>query len=147
MSTWADAFTTATQTEDTATKWKLFQIAADEDEHPHAQFIIGLRYLQGMLVEKNEVLSFQYIRLAAKHYTTGNISVGMARNQLANMYAQGQGTSVDLVHAYKWVLLAEKVSGIETRKSEIAPYLAEPQKRQAESLAAACVSSGMKICD
>jgi tetratricopeptide (TPR) repeat protein len=63
---------------------------------PLAQNYIGLMYVEGLGVAKDEVKGFAYIEQAAK-----NNSV-IAQNNLGNLYRQGKGCAINMVKAVEW---------------------------------------------
>ena len=69
-------------------------------EDPRSTFWIGLCYLEGWGVQKNEKEAHRLFLLAAGGGVPG------AYVNLANMYLLGIGVSVDLIEAYKWIAIA-----------------------------------------
>ena len=67
-----------------------------EGGDPEAQFELGRRYLQGVGLERNDVMALHWIRAAAEQ--------GFARAEagLAWMYAVGRGVARDDAQAFAW---------------------------------------------
>ena len=67
-----------------------------EEGDPDAQFELGRRYLQGVGLERNDVMALHWVRAAAQQ--------GYARAEagLAWMYAVGRGVVRDDVQAFDW---------------------------------------------
>lgn len=67
-----------------------------EEGDPDAQFDLGRRYLQGVGLERNDVMALHWVRAAAQQ--------GYARAEagLAWMYAVGRGVVRDDVQAFDW---------------------------------------------
>ena len=67
-----------------------------EEGDPDAQFELGRRYLQGVGLERNDVMALHWVRAAAQQ--------GYARAEagLAWMYAVGRGVVRDDAKAFEW---------------------------------------------
>lgn len=67
-----------------------------EAEIPLAQNYIGLFYLEGLGVEKDEALGFQYLEKGAINKSP------IAQNNLGNLYREGKGCTLDMDKAVYW---------------------------------------------
>lgn len=63
---------------------------------PLAQNYIGLMYVEGLGVAKDEAKGFAYIEQAAKSKSA------IAQNNLGNLYRQGQGCTINMDKAVEW---------------------------------------------
>jgi len=108
-------------------------LAAQGD--PKSQMGLGLIYLNGNGVAKDETQAAYWFRKAAEK---GNAK---AQVQLAVMYFNGQGVNKDIIEAYKWLNIAGvkghpdriKISE-QVEKSMTAEELSEAKKRLEESI-------------
>ena len=117
---------------DYATAMRLFRPLAEQGD-AKAQFTIGLMYVNGQGVQRNDAEALRWYRLAAER--------GDARAQfnLGIMYRNGQGVPQDYVHAFMWLSLsaargnqsAINNQGIVAQQMTPA-QLAEAQKRASE---------------
>lgn len=77
---------------------KIFQdlLPCAESGVPLAQNYIGLMYVEGLGITKDEAKGFAYIEQAAKSNNP------VAQNNLGNLYRQGQGCLINMIKAVEW---------------------------------------------
>ena len=80
---------------------------AAEQNHFGAQYELGMSYLKGDGVDKDEKKAFELFEKAALKGDNN------AQYQLALCYQHGKGTNKDFVKAYAWLKIASVGSGAE----------------------------------
>jgi len=97
-----------------STHW--LRLAAKEG-YADAQFNLGLQYLNGDGVKRNNTLAFQWFSRSAKQGVAG------AQFNLALMYEKGEGTGVDNKQAIKWYQSAAKRGSVNAMQNLGIKYL------------------------
>ncbi len=75
-----------------------------QQDHPQAQFQLGMLYLAGQGVEMDVAQGIEWLERAA------NGGLYLAANELAQIYLSGRGVAPDEQEAMKWVELATKLA-------------------------------------
>lgn len=91
---------------------KCFEIAAEAGSST-ALGNLGLIYLKGYGVDKNEKKSFEYFRLSAEQGNT------MAMSQVSDMYRLGVGVRKNVAKSNYWKMLSSSPEKYSKRKDEI----------------------------
>jgi len=86
--------------------WDLSQITVvktrAEQGDPEAEHILGLKFLYGQEVPRDEQLAFEWIEKAAQQgYAPAQVDLG-------HLYVQGLGVTADKAEGFKWYLAAAR---------------------------------------
>lgn len=73
---------------------------AEVQNHPLAQYYLGIMYANGQGVQQNHEEAAKWFRAAAEQ------GVMQAQYRLAELYSSGQGVPQDYEHAYAWYSVA-----------------------------------------
>ena len=103
---------------------------AAEQGHVQAQFGLGVLFMEGQGIPKNNAEAVRWFRLAA---TRGHI---MAQHNLGSMYATGDGVPKDDIEAYAWFILASEQGSQLSKviKKEIVKQMSRDQIAKAKKL-------------
>ena len=104
-----------------------------------AQAALGLLYLNGRGVSKNEKTAAKWIKLAAEQ---GHIH---AQFNLAGLYFDGRGIPQDYVYAHMWYNIHGGIGGRQYRDI-VAKQMTSDQIATAQKLARECVRKKYKGC-
>lgn len=130
-----------------------FKAAAEILQHlasqgdPNAQINLGMLYLQGKGVPKDEAEAASLFEQSARQ---GNPSAAM---NLGIMFRNGQGVATDPAHAYMWLQVA--MMGLTGRdrstasrySNDIAKEMSPEQLQEAKDMVENCRDVGVKYCD
>lgn len=112
-----------------AEKW--YRLAAEQGD-VSGQYNLGLLYLRGNGVQKNYLKAEKWLRKAAEQ------DFAEAQHDLGVLYSVGgSGLQIDLVEAYKWILIAStnKVVRVEISLSLLKSQMSQKQIAKGELLA------------
>lgn len=98
--------------------------AAAYEGHPQAQFNLGLQYLRGDFVKKDEKQAFSWFRKSAEK------DMPEAQFNLALMYENGHGTNADLTEALYWYESASQLGDANAQQNLGIKYLLGKQVAQ-----------------
>lgn len=98
--------------------------AAAYEGHPQAQFNLGLQYLRGDFVKKDEKQAFSWFRKSAEK------DMPEAQFNLALMYENGHGTSADITEALYWYESASQLGDANAQQNLGIKYLLGQQVAQ-----------------
>ncbi len=98
-----------------------WMLRAAQINHATAQNNIGLSYLHGLGVEKDNVKAFIWFKRSAEQ------GLSYAQSELAMLYYQGKGVKENIQKAYDWWLIAAKQEN-EYAQFNLASLLLEKNK-------------------
>jgi TPR repeat protein len=144
---WSQRFEDFKMGEEAGKSGKLAQAAyrfkcSAEAGYAPAQFYLGLMYLQGLGVKKNDENAFELFEDAAEQ---GN---PLSQLNLGLMLSSGRGTQKDLIYGHMWLSLGV-AQGVKAGKEHIITLekrMSTYQLETSQSLIRQCVSSRYKGC-
>lgn len=74
---------------------------AEAQNHPYAQYMLGMMYFKGQGVEQDSVEAAKWFQKAAEQ------GVSQAQFKLGELYATGNGVTQDYESAYAWYSVAD----------------------------------------
>lgn len=101
--------------------------AAAKNDHPKAQFSLGMHFLRGEQVQRNPKDAFEWLHKAAEH------GVASAQFNLGLMYDTGDGIPTDTQQALRWYESAARLGNANAQQNLGVKYLlGEAVTRQPE---------------